>query len=337
MKFCPWHDFGRDNVLSEILHDFDTGPDAQIPHLQLVEYSGNGAKHLYAVDELGKKRHISHDAVLESYGHAPRPKGPLKLDFVTALAMDTRDLIQGIDRSTLSEENKATLDAAVIKLKTATATPIDEPLPDDTPEKSPSKFGRVAVVGQWLGAQLIAVQTTFARKKAEEAGSPEKHGSRKGLWYAAAAIGGVAIIAFLAKDGIHLPGGGGHGKELADSLNPTQSPTPDTVTIVPGQILEPIKPDSGPLPGGQVSETLRTLTEGQNPWSESIDYAQSLGFKVNMQHTSDVTFIDAVKDTVLRTNHLTEQDALRLHVGTNLKMPSPERMAELYEKYKETK
>ena len=178
-------------------------------------------------------------------------------------------------------------------------------------------------MGHWLGAQVVAVQTVFARNRAAElAANPEKQGNRKKLLYVTLAVGGVALIAYLAKEGIHLPGGGGHGKELADSLDPTQSPSPDTVTIVPGQILEPIKPDNVPAPGGGVHETLRTLTEGQNPWSESIDYAQSLGLKVNMHNPQHVTFIDAVKDGVLKSNNLTEQDALRLRVDMNLKMPS---------------
>ena len=122
--------------MSEILHTFTTGPDAQMPHLQLVEYSGNGARHLYAVDERGKKSHVSHDAVLESYGHAARPHGPEKIDFVTALGLNTRDLVDNVDRSTLSEESKATLDAAVTRLKDKTALPLHQPIPEDKPEQT---------------------------------------------------------------------------------------------------------------------------------------------------------------------------------------------------------
>ena len=57
----------------------------QFSEIQQNTYN-NGAKHVYGVNEAGKKQHISHDSVLEAYGYSAseakqnRPLNDAELD-----------------------------------------------------------------------------------------------------------------------------------------------------------------------------------------------------------------------------------------------------------------
>lgn len=87
---------------------------------------------------------------------------------------------------------------------------------------------------------------------------------------------------------------------------------------------------AGATPDPNLLPHIGELAKGQNPWSESVDYASTLGYAAG---ENQVAFVDAVKDETLRMSNITEPAARHLAVGTKLTMPSPARMAELWQRY----
>ena len=95
--------------MSEQLHSFNTA-GAVDPHtnqellnntglenIVLDEYS-NGAKHFYSVGEDGKKTHISHDDILEAYGHDPKESAMHRNDVGTLSNAESDRPKDGADR-----------------------------------------------------------------------------------------------------------------------------------------------------------------------------------------------------------------------------------------------
>lgn len=74
------------------------------------------------------------------------------------------------------------------------------------------------------------------------------------------------------------------------------------------------------------------LEAGGNVWNESVEYADKLGYSLDMNNAQDVQIADAIKDEVLRINNIT--DPTHLPVGYELTMPHPAEIEEILKKYK---
>lgn len=152
----------------------------------------------------------------------------------------------------------------------------------------------------------------------------------------AAAIVGTAGLALAMKAGYEVtdvfngseavaaaPDGGSVDISSAgDQLSTGTEQTPDLAVDIP----------SGNEIDTQAAPAVRELAPGSNPWNESIDYANELGYNLSNSNPGDVQAIDAIKDRVVELNNIT--DANNLPVGYELRMPTPEEIEELMKQYK---
>ena len=146
-------------------------------------------------------------------------------------------------------------------------------------------------------------------------------------------VGALALAGagayLLWKHGVDFGGGNG-GRPGGESSTVPTSP----LHTGPPTILEPKTPI---LPPSGSEEALKQgighFSSGDNPWDEGIDYANWLHYNVSNNDPNDVYFIDAIKDDLLRLNATSEAGAHHIAIGTDWKLPSPERMAELFRLY----
>lgn len=233
-------------------------------NLQVVEYKGTGAKHLYAIDEQGKKHHISHDAVLAQHGYKARPKA---------------------DRAHAADE-------AVVMVEQTATSPAELLPPDDTQEASPSKKRRfgLGTVSAFLGATATAFFTnrSYKRQQKLEAQAADDYQvserrqnrrDRRAVLATAGLLVGAVVVSYLAKESGHLFGlGGGHGKDLAEGVTPDSSNGFDS--LLPSA---PTYPNPHTAPGSSgVTEHLHDamgqsfqVEFGHGNTHEIMDYAQA--------------------------------------------------------------
>lgn len=255
----------------------------------------------------------------------------------------------GLSAEALEPEAQApgtSLAVSKVAIMATAATVITQPVPDkDTKESAPQGFLARSKAALRKRGQAVKVAYASAGNYLI-AGRPvpteedlERH-KRIG-WLLIGAVGAVAVSRLVMQ--FHGFDHGGNGATAIDhSTQPSPKPSGGPTTLPPsgtdsGSPLPPYNVIEGgtlePKDPNQLHQGIEILSKGQNPWSASVDYANSLNMPTNMSNQGDVQFIDAVKDRVLIINDISEIQATELPIDTRLKMPSSEFMAEMYEKY----
>jgi len=263
----------------------------------------NGARHVYGVDEQGKRRHIGHDAILEGYGYQPRSaayRAGLRANAAQATVMDTPTTAQPELRPLRPPEPTPRVMAA--------AAP---PFRGYPPRR---RSWRQRLLNRWdaLADRWYDVWER-RRETVRTVGTVALLG--------AVATTGVVIISQLKRTPADDDGGALHGFNPDGTVNCQQVSDPQLYGCPPvhrpkrtATVAPPVTSNPGrqhPTPRKQpATPTLRLGRAGDSIWQEVS------------QRTKDPATIKRVTSMVLRYNGLSWEQARHLPIGYRAAVPA---------------